>query len=306
MNGARRQRDASRIATDLIGSSPVNALSVDVEEHFQVQAFSGVIERADWETHEFRVERNVDRLLGIFSEAKVCATFFTLGWVAERNPDMIRRIVDEGHELASHGYHHERVDNQSPDQFRADIRKTKRILEDCGGVAVRGYRAATFSVGAHTPWAFGILEEEGYSYSSSVYPVVHDNYAFPDAPRFAFRPEGTSNFWELPISTVRFGGRNFACGGGGYFRFLPYDVTRAAFAHINKNENKPAVFYLHPWEIDPDQPRPRGVPLKSRMRHYLNLSRTESRLRRLLNDFAWDRIDHAFAELKPLQKANAS
>ena len=288
------------------GPRPVNALSVDVEEHFQVQAFARAIRRADWDAHEFRVERNVERLLELFAQAPARATFFTLGWVAERHPAMVRRIVDAGHELASHGYHHERVDSQTPEAFRADIRKTKQILEDCAGTEVRGYRAATFSVGAHTPWAFRTLEEEGYAYSSSVYPVVHDNYAFPDAPRFAFRPEGTSQFWEIPISTVRLGGRNFACGGGGYFRFFPYDVTRAAFSHINRNEKRPAVFYLHPWEIDPEQPRPSGVPLKSRLRHYLNLDRTEHRLRRLLSDFAWDRMDHAFAELTSSSKAPAN
>ena len=305
MNQVLGQGDEARVREERV-KAPVNALSVDVEEHFQVQAFAGAITRADWEAHEFRVERNIDRLLEMFAQAKARATFFTLGWVAERHPAMIRRIVGAGHELASHGYSHQRVDSQTPDAFRADIRKTKRILEDCGGVPVLGYRAATFSVGAHTPWAFPVLEEEGYHYSSSVYPVVHDNYAFPDAPRFPFQPKGTSRFWEIPISTVRIAGRNFACGGGGYFRFFPYDVTRAAFSHINKNEKRQAVFYLHPWEIDPDQPRPAGVPLKSRFRHYLNLNRTEHRLRRLLRDFSWDRMDRAFAELNPSSKAPAN
>jgi len=225
----------------------------------------------------------------------VKATFFTLGWVAERFPGLVRRMVGEGHELASHGYAHYRVDGQTPAQFRDDIARTKKILEGAAGVPVRGYRAATFSVGPTTPWAFAVLEEEGYDYSSSVYPVAHDNYSNPNASRFAFRPAGTHKLWEYPISTLRFAGRNVPCGGGGYFRFAPYGVFRRAIAHINRVEGKPAVFYLHPWEVDPDQPRPAGVALKSRLRHYLNLRRTLPRLTRLLRDFRWDRVDRVFA-----------
>jgi peptidoglycan-N-acetylglucosamine deacetylase len=268
-----------------------NALSIDVEDYYQVQALSGVYQMADWESCESRVERNVDCLLGLLDETGTKATFFTLGWIAERHPGMIRRIVASGHELASHGYCHRRVDGQTPEEFRADIRLTKAILEERGGVPVRGYRAATFSVTAETGWAFKVLEEEGYGYSSSIYPVKHDYYAFPDAPRFAFRPAGTARLWELPIATVRVGTKNLPCGGGGYFRFLPYALTRAALKRINRADGAPVVFYLHPWEIDPDQPRPPGVPLKSRIRHYLNLSRTAPRLRQLLRDFAWDRMD---------------
>jgi polysaccharide deacetylase family protein (PEP-CTERM system associated) len=272
-------------------------MSVDVEDYFQVQALSSVYDVADWGACPSRVEANTDRLLEIFAAAHTRATFFTLGWIAERHGAMVRRIVAAGHELGSHGYDHSRVDRQSPEAFRADVRRTRAILEECAGVPVRGYRAATFSIGPTTPWAFRVLEEEGHSYSSSVYPVRHDNYAFPDAPRTAYRPQGTSDFWEIPIATVRVAGRNFACGGGGYFRFYPYPVFRAALARINSKDVKPAVFYLHPWEVDPEQPRPSGVPFKSRLRHYLNLSKTEGRLHRLLRDFAWDRIDAVFSEL---------
>ena len=276
-------------------SAQLNAMSFDVEDYFQVQAFADVCDRARWDGYESRVERNTNLILDLLAEHGTRATFFTLGWIAERHPAIVRRVVAEGHELASHGYAHHRVDQQTPEQFRADIRETKKILEGTAGVPIRGYRAATFSVGASTPWAFRVLEEEGYAYSSSVYPVAHDNYSNPDAPRFAYRPEGTSNLWEYPISTIRLGGRNIPCGGGGYFRLAPYAAFRRAIAHINEREHQSAIFYLHPWEVDPDQPRPEGVSLKSRVRHYLNLSRTVPRLKRLLQDFRWDRIDRVFA-----------
>jgi polysaccharide deacetylase family protein (PEP-CTERM system associated) len=277
------------------GRPQANAMSFDVEDYFQVQAFADVCDRAGWDGYQSRVERNTNLILDLLADRNTHATFFTLGWIAERYPSIVRRIVAEGHELASHGYAHHRVDQQTPDQFRADIRQTKKILEDIGGAPIRGYRAATFSVGPTTPWAFRVLEEEGYAYSSSIYPVAHDNYSNPNAPRFAYRPEGTSKLWEYPISTVRLAGRNIPCGGGGYFRFAPYAAFRRAIAHINEREHQSAVFYLHPWEVDPDQPRPSGVGLKSRLRHYLNLSRTVPRLNRLLQDFRWDRIDRVFA-----------
>lgn len=273
----------------------LNAMSFDVEDYFQVQAFADVCYRRDWDRFESRVERNTNLILDLLAEHATHATFFTLGWIAERHPALVRRILAEGHELASHGYAHHRVDAQQPGEFRADVARTKKILEDVGGAKVIGYRAATFSVGATTPWAFKVLEEEGYSYSSSVYPVARDNYSNPDAPRFAFRPKGTDRLWEYPISTVRLAGRNIPCGGGGYFRFAPYAAFRRAVAHINDRERQPAIFYLHPWEVDPGQPRPAGVGLKSRLRHYLNLSRTLPRLTRLLRDFRWDRIDRVFA-----------
>lgn len=285
----------TEVRSSAAAAAPVNAMSFDVEDYFQVQAFADVCDRPSWDGYESRVARNTNVILDALAERSVRATFFTLGWVAERNKGLIRRIVAEGHELASHGYAHHRVDQQTPDQFRADIARTKKILEDAGGTAIKGYRAATFSVGPTTPWAFEILEDEGHAYSSSVYPVAHDNYSNPDAPRFAYRPKGTQHFWEYPISTVRLAGRNIPCGGGGYFRFAPYVAFRRAIAHINDAEHQPAIFYLHPWEVDPDQPRPQGVKLKSRLRHYMNLSRTLPRLQRLLQDFRWDRIDRVFA-----------
>jgi polysaccharide deacetylase family protein (PEP-CTERM system associated) len=270
-----------------------NALSVDVEDYFQVQALAGVFPPERWDACESRVERNTEALLETFADAGVSATFFTLGWIAERNRPLVRRIVQAGHELASHGYEHARVDSQTPEAFRADVRKTKRLLEDIGGTPVRGYRAATFSVGPHTPWAWRILAEEGYAYSSSVYPVVRDNYGVRDAPRTPYRPDG-EGLLEIPLAAVRFGRRNWPCGGG-YFRLLPYPVSRAAIARMNQADGIRAVFYVHPWEVDPEQPRAADAPLKSRLRHYMNLAKTRDRLRRLTRAFAWDRMDRVFA-----------
>jgi polysaccharide deacetylase family protein (PEP-CTERM system associated) len=282
----------SEVAVTQVADAPtrsglINGLSFDIEDYFQVQALETVFDRASWDSCELRVERNTDLILEELANANAQATFFVLGWIASRCPALIRRIAASGHELASHGYAHFRVDRQKPEEFREDVRRTKASLEDCAGVAVRGYRAATFSIGPKESWAFPILEEEGYHYSSSIYPIRSDLHAHAKAPRFAFRPEGTKRFWEVPISTVRLGGRNFPGGGGGYFRLLPYSVSRAAIRRINSRDRQPAVFYLHPWELDGEQPRPNGVPLKSRLRHYLNLSRTKVRLRRLLSDFKW-------------------
>lgn len=274
----------------------VNALSVDVEDWFQVQAFADRIDRRDWEGQERRVEANTHRLLDRFAEAGVRATFFTLGWVAERAPLLVRRIVGEGHELASHGLEHRLVREQTPTAFAADLRRSKAILEDVGGVAVRGYRAATFSVGADTPWAWEVLAAEGFAYSSSVNPIRHDLYGMPDAPRFSFRPRADLAVVEVPMTTVRVGGRNLPCAGGGFFRLLPYSLFRAGVRRVNRHDGRPAVFYCHPWEVDPDQPRVSGLSRKSAFRHYLNLSRTEGRLVRLLRDFAWDRMDRAIPE----------
>lgn len=271
-------------------------MSFDVEDYFQVQALADVCDRARWDSFEPRVERNTNLILDLLAERDVKATFFTLGWIAERFPQLPRRMVAEGHELASHGYEHHRVDGQTAKQFGEDIARTKKVLEDIAGVKVKGYRAATFSIGPTTGWAFEVLEKAGYEYSSSIYPVAHDNYSNPDAPRFAYRPKGATSLWEYPISTVRVAGRNLPCGGGGYFRFVPYTLFRRALRHIVDAEREPVVFYLHPWEVDPDQPRPAGVKLKSRFRHYVNLSATVSRLRRLLDDFQWDRVDRVFAE----------
>lgn len=271
----------------------VNAMTVDVEDYFQVQAFADIIDRREWESLPRRVENNTDRLLGIFADAGIRATFFTLGWVAERHPGLIRRIVQQGHELASHGYSHVRADQQTPDEFRADVRKAKGLIEDAGGVPVRGYRAATFSIGRRNWWAFDVLAQEGYAYSSSIFPVRHDLYGVPDAPRIAFRPS-SARITELPMTTVNVFGRNLPCAGGGYFRLLPYHLSLWAMRRVNRQDRRPCIFYLHPWEIDPDQPRQTHARLKSRLRHYTNLTRMEERLRRLLREFQWGRMDEAF------------
>lgn len=271
-----------------------NAMSVDVEDYYQVSAFAGAVSRKDWSGMPSRVERNTDQVLRLFAEAGARATFFVLGWVAERHPFLIRRIVGAGHELASHGYAHHRVGDQTPDQFRADVRRTRALLQDISGVDVTGYRAASFSIGADTLWAHGILAEEGYKYSSSVYPVRHDHYGMPDAPRSAFAPVSGSDFREIPLTTLRILDRNIPCSGGGYFRLVPYAFYQRMLSAARSQSGEPAIFYFHPWEIDPHQPRPAGTSARTRFRHYVNLDRTEPRLQRLLNDFAWDRMDRVF------------
>jgi polysaccharide deacetylase family protein (PEP-CTERM system associated) len=269
-------------------------MTIDVEDYFHVEAFAGVIDRREWEIHPRRVAQNTDRLLDILGEADTSATFFMLGWVAERDPGLVRRIVREGHELASHGSDHYRADQQSPNQFRADIRRSKALLEEIGGVSVVGYRAPTFSIARNSGWAHEILAEEGFGYSSSVYPIAHDLYGVPSAPRRPFRPR--PDFLEIPLTTVRILGRNLPTAGGGFFRLLPYRVTRTALRLARRQLDMPCVFYLHPWEIDFAQPRQRRAPPLSRFRQYLNLSRTEGRLRRLLRDFRWARMDRLFLD----------
>lgn len=272
-----------------------NAMTVDVEDFFQVQAFANKISRADWSDFRPRVERNTERVLELFADYGVKATFFTLGWVAERFPGLVKRIVAEGHELASHGYAHYQVHEQTPAEFRADVRRTKVLLEDRSQAAISGYRAASFSIGTQTLWALDILAEEGYRYSSSIYPIIHDLYGMPMAPRFCHRPR-PSELIEIPPTTVRVMGRNFPCGGGGYFRLLPYGATRHALRYVNRHDRQPCVFYFHPWEIDPEQPRVASASLKSRARHYVNLASTEAKLRCLLKDFSWGRMDEIFLE----------
>ena len=274
----------------------INALSVDVEDWFQVGAFETTIKRADWGTCESRVVRNTERLLDLFARRDVKATFFTLGWVAERHPDLIRRIVAAGHELASHGYDHQRAFTFTPEQFRVDLRKSRALLEQAGAVPVRGYRAPSFSIDARTPWAHSVLAEEGYSYSSSVAPVRHDHYGWPEAPRFAYRPLADSSLIELPVTTARAFGRTLAAGGGGFFRLMPYGFTRWAVNQVNRTDQRPAIFYFHPWEIDADQPRVANAPLKSRLRHYTNLATTEAKLDRLIGAFRWGRVDAVAAD----------
>ena len=269
-----------------------NALSIDVEDYFQVSALAPHIARSEWERMPCRVERNVERILALLDESRSRATFFTLGWIAERYPALVRRIVACGHELASHGYAHLRATDQTPAEFLADIVRAKRLLEDLAGLPVRGYRAPSFSIGQHNPWAFDCIVEAGYEYSSSVYPIRHDHYGMPDAPRFAYPVR--EGLLEVPVSTASVLGANLPAGGGGYFRLLPYRVSRLLVRQINRADGKPAVFYLHPWELDPGQPRIHGTTLRTRFRHYVNLHRTEARLRRLLGDFTWRSIDQVF------------
>ncbi len=273
-----------------------NAMSVDVEEWFQVQAFAGTIARERWDHFDSRVEASTDRILARFAEAGVTATFFTLGCVADRHPALVRRIAAQGHEIASHGQGHELVHAIGEARFRADIRRAKRTLEDVAGVAVRGYRAPTFSVGPTiTPWAHRILAEEGYAYSSSVFPVGHDLYGTPDAPRGPHVPD-PAGVVELPMTTLRAFGRNLPCAGGGWFRLLPYPVFRTALRRVHAREGRAGVFYFHPWEIDPGQPRLAEAPARARFRHYARQASMELRVARLLRDFAWGRMDDVFAE----------
>ena len=268
----------------------INGLSVDIEDWFQVGAFERTIRRADWESLAPRVERNSDTVIDLFSRMGAKGTFFTLGWVAERYPALIRRIVDAGHELASHGWDHARVFTMTPDQFRDDIRRTRALLEDLGGRKVSGYRAPSFSIDKRTPWAHEILAEEGYVYSSSVAPVLHDHYGWPEAPRFAFRPIDGSDLIELPVTTAKLRGRTVAAGGGGFFRLFPYVFSRWAIRQVNA-EQRPAIFYFHPWEIDPGQPRVADAPLRSKLRHYARLGSMEGKLERVIGDFRWGRVD---------------
>ncbi|PWV65726.1 XrtA system polysaccharide deacetylase [Plasticicumulans acidivorans] len=271
-----------------------NAMTVDVEDYFQVSALAPYIPRAEWDAIPRRVGVNTHRVLDLFAGAGVHATFFVLGWIAERHPDVVRRIVAEGHELASHGYEHVRVIHQSPEQFREDIRRTKALLEDLGGVGVRGYRAASYSIGASNLWALEELQAAGYVYSSSIFPGKHDLYGMPDAPRFRFTPENAPELTEIPITTVDLFGRRLPAAGGGFFRLFPYAVSRWLLSRVNQQDGQAGLFYFHPWEIDPRQPRQHGIDLRTRIRHYLNLERTESRLKHLLRDFRWDRMDRVF------------
>ena len=271
-----------------------NALTIDVEDYFQVSAFSPYIPRSEWEALPCRVERNVDRILALLNENDIKATFFTLGWIAERYPAMVQQIVANGHELASHGYAHHRVTEMNPAQFRDDIIRSKQLLEDIGGLPIAGYRAPSFSIGSHNLWALDCLEEAGYRYSSSIYPVRHDHDGMPDAPRFAFHPNPSGKLLELPVTTVRMFGRNLPSGGGGYFRLWPYAVSRWFLQRVNMVDRQPVIFYFHPWEIDPDQPRQQAINFKTRFRHYLNLSRMEKRLAALTRHFHWGRMDQVF------------
>ncbi|WP_333572242.1 XrtA system polysaccharide deacetylase [Sphingomonas sp.] len=266
-----------------------NGLSVDVEDWFQVGAFETTIARGDWDGLERRVEANTERVLALFEEAGAKGTFFTLGWVAERHPKLIRRIAEAGHEVASHGWDHARVFTLTPDQFRADLARARAVLEDAGGVAVNGYRAPSFSIDRRTPWAHAVLAEAGYCYSSSIAPIAHDHYGWPDAPRAPFRPLPDARLIELPITIARVLGREVTAGGG-FFRLLPQGVTDRAIRTANAG-GEAAMFYFHPWEIDPGQPRVHAAPFKSRLRHYARLGAMAAKLRTLLAAHDWDRVD---------------
>ncbi len=278
----------------------VNAMTVDVEDYFQVSAFESNVDKSDWDNMPRRVEANVDRILKLFDDKGINATFFTLGWVAQRHPEMVRRIVAEGHELASHSWEHTRVNLQDASEFREDISRTKKLLEDVSGQVVTGYRAPSYSIGASNLWALDELANAGYLYSSSIVPIKHDLYGMPEAPRFAFRA-AEGRLLEVPVTTVTIAGRNINCGGGGWFRLFPYGFSRWALGQVNNQEGQAGVFYFHPWEIDPEQPRPSGLSAKSRFRHYLNLDHMFSRLEHLLDDFSWGRMDDIFlGERKPV------
>lgn len=272
-----------------------NALTIDVEDYFQVSAFAQHIRRSDWEGRECRIERNMERVLALLDERGISATFFTLGWIAERYPALVRRIVASGHELASHGYDHERVSDLSPQAFFQDISRAKALLQDLTGVVVQGYRAPSFSIGAGNLWALDALEQAGYRYSSSIYPVAHDHYGSPEAPRFAHQIR--AGLLEVPPTTVRLLQRNFPASGGGYFRFFPYALSRWMLRRMHSQDQAPAVFYFHPWELDAQQPRVAGIGVKTRFRHYVNVGRMEARLRCLLQDFHWGRMDHIFLSI---------
>lgn len=281
------------------GDTIVNALSIDVEDYFQVTALSERIDPADWQQFTLRVEQNTDNILSLLADAHINATFFVLGWVAERCPGLIRRIADAGHEIASHGYSHVRVGDQDADSFAADIERTRLLLEDVSGTPVRGYRAASFSLSPDMSWAYQALQKTGYHYSSSLHPIRHDLYGAPTAPRQPFQPSPENAVIEIPVSTLEMLGKRVPCGGGGYFRLLPYTYSRWAIRRLNKAENQPCVFYFHPWEIDPDQPKVNGLSARSRFRHYSNLKTTQSKLEKLFRDFTWARIDRVYHSVIP-------
>lgn len=274
-----------------------NAFSVDVEDYFHVEALSSAIPTAEWDACEYRVESNTDRLLALLDDHAVKGTFFVLGWVARRSPGLVRRIAESGHEVACHGLLHKPVYRQSPADFRRETAEAKACLEDASGVAIRGYRAATYSITKACLWALDILEETGFAYDSSIFPIHHDLYGIPDAPRFAYATR-SGRLLELPITTVEILGLRLPCGGGGYFRLLPYALFRQGVRWVNERDGQSAIFYCHPWEIDPDQPRVRNISGKSRFRHYTNLAAMYGRLSRLLKDFRWGRVDEVFG-LRP-------
>jgi polysaccharide deacetylase family protein (PEP-CTERM system associated) len=293
----------------------VNAMTVDVEDYFHVSAFERVVSRAGWDAFDSRVVANTNLLLDLFNQAGVKSTFFVLGWVAERFPALVRQIASAGHEVASHGYHHQLVYLLTPEQFREDVRSAKRAIENATGMPVLGFRAPSYSVTASSLWALDVLVEEGYVYDASIFPIHHDRYGIPEAPRHAHLIERSGGtLVEMPGSTVRIGGVNLPVAGGGYFRLLPYAWTRWGISRVNRLERAPVIFYVHPWEVDPLQPR-LNVRGATRLRHYTGLNRTARRLTRLLKDFRFDTVASTLttmpraqqwpAQLKPAKMAAA-
>jgi polysaccharide deacetylase family protein (PEP-CTERM system associated) len=280
-------------ARENASASVRNAMTVDVEDYFQVSAFEAHVDKTQWHSWPMRVEDNTLRILDLFEKHQVRGTFFILGWIAERYPQLVKKIVNEGHEIASHGWEHVRVNTQTPAAFRADIERTRKLLQDLSGEPVLGYRAASYSIGASESWAWEQLAQAGHRYSSSIVPIRHDLYGIPDAPRFSF-DTGDGSLLEIPITTVPLAGRNINCGGGGWFRLFPYAFSKWALSRVNRIDGEAGIFYFHPWEIDPQQPRPESLDLKTRFRHYLNLDKTYDRLDRLLTDFEWGRMDEIF------------
>mgnify|MGYP005818798535 FL=1 len=291
MQDARPESFATARKADAL----LNAMSVDIEDWFQVGAFETVIDRGDWDQLEHRVEQNTQEVLALFDEAGIKATFFILGWVAERYPALMRQIVAAGHEIANHGYDHARVFTLSPDQFRADLDRSRKLLEDSSGQKVIGYRAPSFSIDQRTPWAHEILAEQGYAYSSSVAPIRHDHYGWAGSPRFAWKPVPQSGIIELPVTTVKLGNRILAAGGGGFFRLLPYALYERSIRKMQRDDGHGAIFYFHPWEIDPEQPRVKDAPIRSKLRHYTNLQGMRAKLLRAGQDFKWGRVDELAA-----------
>lgn len=275
------------------GAGIRNAMTVDVEDYYQVSAFERYVDKSKWNSWPVRVEDNTLRILDLFKRHRVRGTFFILGWIAERHPDLVKKIDQDGHEVASHGWEHIRVNTQTPAAFRADVDRTRKLLQDLSGQPVLGYRAASYSIGADQSWAWEQLAQAGHRYSSSIVPIRHDLYGIPDAPRFTFKT-AFDDLLEIPITTIPVAGRNVNCGGGGWFRLFPYSFSRWALSRVNRVDGEAGIFYFHPWEIDPEQPRPDGLGLRTRFRHYLNLDKTFERLQRLLTDFRWGRMDEIF------------
>ena len=282
----------------------LNALTIDVEDYFQVEAFARQIDPKTWDSYPRRVEKNTDRILALLEEREVRATFFILGWVAERCPDLVKRIQGLGHEIGCHSYGHQAIYNGTYEDFARDLRRAKDVLENITGRALKSYRAPSFSITSRTLWALGVLAEEGFEYDSSIFPIAHDLYGIPDAPRFPYVKVLDSEhvIKEFPPSTLRFCGKNFPIGGGGYLRLLPYGWTASAIHRLNEVEKQPVMVYFHPWEIDPQQPRI-AATWRSRFRHYQNLASTEKKLLKLFKNFSFSTMEDVLAGQPQLDRA---